>query len=115
MESPKIRGDKASSRHLSSPNETFSVRKWIESTQTVGKNGPISNPAIARATHSSLQADGKASLISKDITYITHEIQRGQAESYIDPSPLLTRVHDTGRFSAHYQRKKVSTNPATNL
>ena len=32
-----------------------------------------------------------------------------------EPSPLTDWVHDIRRYSAYYQRRKVKTNPATNL
>ncbi|KAL6092099.1 hypothetical protein STEG23_008002, partial [Scotinomys teguina] len=41
-------------------------------------------------------------------------IQISQDGAYLDPSPLLTSAQGTGRYSEHYQRRKLNTNPDTN-
>lgn len=51
----------------------------------------------------SLKTEGK-SLIAEGNSYTIHWTWRGLAGVSLEPSPLLTSVRDTGRYSALYQR-----------
>lgn len=48
--------------------------------------------------------------IAEDNTCIIHWAQKRWADTYIEPSPLLTGVPITVRYSVYYQRRKVNTN-----
>lgn len=50
---------------------------------------------------------------TENSTYITNWTWSTTAGAYLEPSPLLTSVHVTGKYSAHDQRRKVNTIPAT--
>ena len=80
-------------------------------------NGPHSIPpeiqAIDKAIGYYPQTDGKVLLSKTTLKYLA---EHGEKELVFNQSfhLPLTSVHSIGRFSAHYQRRKVNTNPATN-
>ena len=52
--------------------------------------------------------------IAEENTHTINWMWKGIAGAYLEPSPLLSSLYDTGRYHAHYQRRKVNTSPATN-
>lgn len=46
---------------------------------------------------------------------LTRLLEHGEIKpAYPEPLPLLTNAHGPGKYSVHYQRRNVHTNPATN-
>lgn len=117
MESLNNDRDTALTRLLPPPNETSNTKNGLCPIELFAKEAlwkPSNNSSYYQGCWL-LSPNSWQGPIAKDNTSITHWPWRNQAGDYLEPSPFLTSVHGTGRYSAQYQKTKVNINPATNL
>lgn len=114
MESSSNRGDKATIRHCLSPNETSNSRNGLHLNKLLnGPFGHLQTQAIAKIIIAcSPQTDGK-NLPSKTTSIKNKQQQQITELVSSQSSPQPTSVCGTGRHSAHYRTRKVSSNVNT--
>lgn len=96
---------------------SFQYQGWV-TYNWLGLSGPMGTPKQPRMLPKLIggypQTETEAPT-AKDNTYTTHWTWRSWDGAYLVHSPLQINIHDTGRYYACYQWKKVNTNPSTHI
>lgn len=115
IKSPNNEGGRVLTSHLFSWNEPSSMRTRLYLIELLTKGVPwksLNNPSCCQDNRL-FSTNWQQVSIAEDNTHTTHCTQRGWAGAYIELSPPCSGVFDTEKYSADYQKRNVSTNPAT--